>query len=284
MLFELATGNLAHRIEPTESKDEIEELNGVLNILGLTLQNTIKNSGYVIPYFNYQSVIQNTFLLSKDYSIKGFNPVALLSLGYTQETLSKMTFDEIIDAYSLEAWHQIKEDIISDEKYQNTIHLILRTATDKLIPFHFTVSRLHPSDDILMSSLSTVLQDTLGDTLGLTKLSPRRKDAVAIQNVYNYILNNLEDPLPSVKELAKKFGSNEFKLKDGFRHFFNTSIYQFYNEERLKKAHNFIQRTDFPLKEIAFMSGFNSYLNFYKAFKKKYKYAPSELSRLNNFE
>ena len=40
-----------------------------------------------------------------------------------------------------------------------------------------------------------------------------------------------------------------------------------------------IQQTKIPLKEIAIMNGFNTYLNFYKAFKKRFKYAPSEVDR-----
>lgn len=109
-----------------------------------------------------------------------------------------------------------------------------------------------------------------------------QSDAVLLQNVYEYILNHLEEPLPSTKELSKMFGTNEFKLKDSFRHFFNTSIYQLYTKERLKNAHQLIQKTTITLKEIAFISGFNDYVNFSKAFKKRYGYSPSELKREYN--
>ena len=107
----------------------------------------------------------------------------------------------------------------------------------------------------------------------------KQADTILIQKVLDYIQNHLEEPLPSTKELSKMFGTNEFKLKEGFRESFNTSIYQFYNNERLKKAHLLIQQTTISLKEIAFMSGFNDYTNFYKAFKKKFNYAPSEIKR-----
>ncbi len=281
MLFELATGNLAYRIEPTEKDDEIDELSSVLNILGLTLQNTIEKSGYVIPYYNYQSVIQNTFILSKDYNIKSFNASVISNLGYSTDTLKEKTFDELITPQSSDIWQSIKQEILNYKEYHSTAQLVLITGNKKLLPLHFTISKLLQSDEILITSVTTVLQDSLVDSFSSNnKPTPRPKDSVIIQNVYNYIINNLEEPLPSVKALAKMFGSNEFKLKEGFRHFFNTSIYQLYNEERLKKAHNLIQQTDLSLKEIAFMSGFNSYLNFYKAFKKRYNYAPSELSRV----
>jgi|SRR6478672_7190170 len=100
-----------------------------------------------------------------------------------------------------------------------------------------------------------------------------------IHKVQDYILNHLEEPLPSSKELSKMFGTNEFTLKENFRKILKTSIYQFYNDERLKKAHFLIQQTVIPLKEIAFLCGFNEYTNFFKAFKKKYNYSPSDVNR-----
>eukprot|EP01137_Pigoraptor_chileana_P012487 Opistho-2@64925 len=105
-----------------------------------------------------------------------------------------------------------------------------------------------------------------------------------IQKVQDYILNNLEEPLPTTKELSKMFGTNEFTLKENFRNILKTSIYQFYNDERLKKAHFLIQQTAIPLKEISFLCGFNDYTNFFKAVKKKYHYTPSDLNRNNSEE
>ncbi|WP_291131206.1 helix-turn-helix domain-containing protein [Flavobacterium sp. UBA7682] len=115
-------------------------------------------------------------------------------------------------------------------------------------------------------------------------LSGNDSATIIIQKVQDYILNNLEEPLPTTKELSKMFGTNEFTLKENFRNILKTSIYQFYNDERLKKAHFLIQQTAIPLKEISFLCGFNDYTNFFKAFKKKYHYTPSDLSRNNSEE
>ena len=100
-----------------------------------------------------------------------------------------------------------------------------------------------------------------------------------VLSVQDYILNHLEEPLPTTKELSKMLGTNEFTLKNSFRNIVKTSIYQFYNDERLKKAHFLIKETAIPLKEIALICGFNDYPNFYKAFKKRYNYPPSEFKR-----
>ncbi|MGV3696970.1 helix-turn-helix domain-containing protein [Flavobacterium sp.] len=103
-----------------------------------------------------------------------------------------------------------------------------------------------------------------------------------IKNVQDYILNHLEEPLPSTKELSEMFGTNEFTLKESFRNFLKTSVYQYYNDERLKKSQNLIQQTNIPLKQIAFLCGFSNYNNFFKAFRKKYLISPSEVNRISN--
>jgi transcriptional regulator GlxA family with amidase domain len=75
------------------------------------------------------------------------------------------------------------------------------------------------------------------------------------------------------------FAIEEHILKNGFRTFFKTSVYNFYQEERLKRANLMIRQTAVSLKEIAYLNGFKGYLNFYKAFKKRFGYKPSDLSR-----
>lgn len=102
---------------------------------------------------------------------------------------------------------------------------------------------------------------------------------VLIQKVQEYILSHLDDDLPSSKELAQMFGTNEFTLKQNFRSLLKTSIYQYYNDERLKKARLLIEHTITPLTKIALLSGFNNYTNFYKAFRKKFNRSPSDIVR-----
>lgn len=97
------------------------------------------------------------------------------------------------------------------------------------------------------------------------------------QLLSDYILLHLEEPLPTIRALSKMFHTNERKLKEGFRALFNTSIYQFYHVERLKKAQLLILRTDKSLKSIACRCGFNTYHNFSTAFKKHFGQSPVTL-------
>jgi AraC-like DNA-binding protein len=97
--------------------------------------------------------------------------------------------------------------------------------------------------------------------------------------VHHYILEHLDEALPTAKVLAMRFGVEEYHLKSLFKAHFGLSMYQFYQTERLKKGYQLILTTQLQLKEIAFQCGFTTYLNFYKAFKKAYGIAPSALLR-----
>ncbi|PKB18057.1 AraC family transcriptional regulator [Flavobacterium sp. 5] len=285
MLFEMATGNLMFRLQQSVPADELDELAAILNSVATEMQSKIVTSGFINLHYSYQNLIQHTCILDNYFTIQGFSSNLPLALGLPSEQLFKKNFDEILAIQIHPLWKSISNQIVDDDSFHSTIQLLFITAENQIIPTFCTVSRVLYSNTIIISSITTHLQDSLSDHTNTINLGlPRPTEAAIIQNVYDYILNNLEDPLPSAKVLAKMFGTNEFRLKDGFRHFFNTSIYQFYTEERLKRAHLLIQQTAIPIKEIAFMCGFNDYTNFYKSFKKRFKYAPSEVKRTSVLE
>ncbi len=72
----------------------------------------------------------------------------------------------------------------------------------------------------------------------------------------------------TIKQLAKIALLNEFKLKNGFRLLFKTSIYSFHTELRIEKAKSMLKETDLLLLDIAFEIGYESVSSFIRAFKK----------------
>jgi AraC-like DNA-binding protein len=283
MLFEMATGNLAFRIIKTDQDDEVGKMSEMLNKLAGEMHDILLQSGYVNPHYSYQNLVQTTFILDDNFLISNFNAHVLQALYYESEELFQVDFGKFIAPQSFSIWNQKKKEASLDDNYHSTVQLIFVTGNNKLLPAFCTISRLRYSDKIIVNSITTILQELLSDPKYVIKINPERQsEAIVMQNLYDYILNHLEEPLPTLKELAVLFDCNEYKLKLGFREFFKTSIYNFYHDERLKRAHLMIQQTKIPLKEIAIMNGFNTYLNFYKAFKKRFKYAPSEVDRSPN--
>lgn len=280
MLFEMATGNFNFRLHSSEADDRLDELARLLNQVAQAMRDTILNANHIIPHYHYQSLVQTTFILQSDFKIDSLSASVSQVLGFQPQMLFKIPFSNLLSIQSIPLWQQIETEVQADANYHNTLQLIFVTPAGTILPTFCTISRLLYSDKIFISSVSTVLQHALADTwLPHTQSQKHTSSANLIQEVHDYILNHLEEPLPSVKQLSRLFGTNEFRIKEGFRQFFNTSVYQFYTEERLKKAHLLIQQTGEPLKNIAFSCGFTDYVNFYKAFKKRFGYPPSQLQR-----
>jgi AraC-like DNA-binding protein len=280
MLFEMATGNLTFRLTISEHDDELDRLSKILNLLAADFHAVILQSGYINSHFSYQNLIQTTFILNNEFLIISFNSEVAETLHYKPDELFEVEFENLIANQSIPVWNDVKQQVILDSNYHNTIQLILITGNKKVLPAFCTISRLLYSDKILISSVTTILNDLIDDAQHSFSVTHFKTDeAVVIQKLYDYILSHLQDPLPTLKELSVLFDTNEYKLKQGFRELFKTSIYNFYHEERLKRAHLMIQQTKIPLKEIALMNGFNTYLNFYKAFKKRFKYTPTDVER-----
>lgn len=112
-------------------------------------------------------------------------------------------------------------------------------------------------------------------------IPPHHNEPTIPQQLHAYILNHLDEPLPSTKALARRFLTNQRKLKEGFKNEYNTSIYNFFNGQRLEKAKIEIIHTHKSIKEIAADHGFNTYHAFYCAFAKYFGHAPTNL-RTNN--
>jgi AraC-like DNA-binding protein len=78
----------------------------------------------------------------------------------------------------------------------------------------------------------------------------------------------------SLMELAKHCHVSSFHFSRIFKSFTRYSPYQYLQLVRLKQA-EILLRTNLPVADIAFSSGFNSVDYFSSAFKKKYKMSPS---------
>ena len=292
MLFEMARGNFSNRIPLSSYDDELETLVVLVNMVAEEMRESIFHAGYVNPHNSYRFITQANLVLDKLLHVKSFNPSLLTMLGYESSELSNQSLGAFLTPDSLEKLDFVKEafhDTISD---QTMIPLQFLTKDQLILNADCSITKLFDRDELILSFVVSVSQNA-NFLLELKNAdeserhpNSRKSDALLIQRVYDYILAHLEEPLPSLKELSKLFGTNEYKLKDGFRHFFKTSIYKFYTVERLKRAYLMIQQTTIPLKNIALMNGFTDYPNFSKSFKKQFGISPNEIARtaLNGIE
>lgn len=84
---------------------------------------------------------------------------------------------------------------------------------------------------------------------------------------------------PTMKALAKQVAMNEFKLKSGFRQYFNVSIFEWLMEQKMQYSRHLILTTDKPIKDVCVMVGYPRTSNFITAFRRTFGMTPGSLRR-----
>lgn len=81
----------------------------------------------------------------------------------------------------------------------------------------------------------------------------------------------------SLIDLAHMVGTNECTLKKGFKELTGSTVFNYWNDLKMKDAYDLILHTDTPIYEIAYQLGYKYPHHFTTAFKKKYAFTPAEL-------
>lgn len=93
------------------------------------------------------------------------------------------------------------------------------------------------------------------------------------------ILNaNLVDP-PSLAELSRQCGLNEYKLKKNFKALYGTTVYGHVNEQRMELAREFLAEGRMNVNEAGWAVGYSNVSHFIAAFRKRFGISPGAFKR-----
>ena len=283
LLFEMATKNNSFVIEDSVQKDEYAIILNSLHTIANELQSLILLSGIYPPYNCLENILQLSFVLNNEFKIQSFSNEVIKTLNYSPNTLIDLAFEKLIALPSIATWEKLLEKSNDTTCFYTTVEIVFLTSDHYFLPLYCTFTRLHLGTFFLITSISLVSAAiNHSNPTNLAQDEKLKTELAILLKLHTYILEHLDEPLPTLKKLAKLVGGEEHTLKTGFRKYYNTSVYRFYHIERLNKALHLVLETRISLKEIAFMCGFSTYLNFYKAFRKHFNYAPSTLSRPSN--
>lgn len=101
-------------------------------------------------------------------------------------------------------------------------------------------------------------------------------DRERILYVRDYLLENIDAP-PTLTELSRKAGLNEYKLKKAFKETFDKTVFEYLSDVRLETAKNDLLENKKTATEIAFGLGYSSLQHFSMAFKKKFGVSPNKM-------
>ncbi|WP_432670299.1 helix-turn-helix transcriptional regulator [Flavobacterium sp. SM2513] len=207
--------------------------------------------------------------------VRTFHPHFALSIGYEDRDLCQCNLAQLLTPESLELFTKVLQSESATPYAVLPIALVFVTAANETVLYYCSVIRVAPTQEVHISSRAVAVSYRPVHPL----LSKKLTGAPRMQAVYDFIVGHLEEPLPSTPAIAQHFGMNTFQLKQEFRAYFKTSIYQLYTDVRLQRAYVLITSNSLSLNSIALESGFPTYLSFYKAFRKKYQCSPTQIAR-----
>jgi AraC family transcriptional regulator len=108
------------------------------------------------------------------------------------------------------------------------------------------------------------------------KFLANEADREKISKAREILLEHIGEPL-TIKELSRKVAINECYLKKGFKEMFGTTIFDFYQGQRMEHARYLLYEKGLSVTEVSIMLGYSSISHFSTAFKKHTGLKPCEL-------
>ncbi|WP_143304453.1 helix-turn-helix domain-containing protein [Chitinophaga vietnamensis] len=129
--------------------------------------------------------------------------------------------------------------------------------------------------ELLLFSSDQFMQNDPDERYGcrfLTHLEDREK----IEKARSILLEQLDAPI-TIRDLARKVAMNECYLKKGFKAMYGTTIYDYFQKERMEKAKGLLYEKGMSVSEVAMLMGYSCISHFSTAFKKHTGLKPCEL-------
>ena len=108
------------------------------------------------------------------------------------------------------------------------------------------------------------------------KFLANEADRDKIVKAREVLIQHIGEPI-TIKELSRKVAMNECYLKKGFKEMFGTTIFDFYQSQRMEHAKYLLYEKGLSVTEVSLLLGYSSISHFSTAFKRHTGLKPCEL-------
>jgi len=183
-------------------------------------------------------------------------------MGYTASNhshLTKYNYFSIINSLSIDSIQfQLIKDLFMHDVYEGALCSLYRES--KLL-------------ELICVTAAKFQKSVLCPLVNFGK-----RDTRALHKARELLLQDITNP-PSLKELANQAGTNEFKLKKGFKQLFGQTVYGMLHEVRLLEARRLIVQDGLGVQEAAQWVGYKSASHFSCIFKRRFGVLPNKLRK-----
>ena len=128
---------------------------------------------------------------------------------------------------------------------------------------------------LLLYSLDCMLGEKEINTISCRFLA-NDEDREKIVKAREILIQHIGEPI-TIKELSRKVAINECYLKKGFKELFGSTIFEFYQSQRMEHAKYLLYEKGLSVTDVSMMLGYSSISHFSTAFKKHTGLKPCEL-------
>ena len=128
---------------------------------------------------------------------------------------------------------------------------------------------------LLLYSLDCMIGEKEIDVINC-KFLANEADREKIIKAREILIQHIGEPI-TIKELSRKVAINECYLKKGFKELFGTTIFDFYQSQRMEHARYLLYEKGLSVTEVSLLLGYSSISHFSTAFKKHTGLKPCEL-------
>lgn len=129
---------------------------------------------------------------------------------------------------------------------------------------------------LLLYSLDCLEEKEIDTTSA--KFLTNEADREKIVKAREVLLQHIGEPI-TIKALSRKVAMNECYLKKGFKEMFGSTIFDFYQSQRMEHAKYLLYEKGLNVTEVSVLLGYSSISHFSTAFKKHTGLKPCELLR-----
>jgi AraC-like DNA-binding protein len=108
------------------------------------------------------------------------------------------------------------------------------------------------------------------------KFLANEADREKISKAREILLQHISEPL-TIKKLSRKVAINECYLKKGFKEMYGTTIFDFFQSQRMEHAKYLLYEKGLSVTDVSLLLGYSSISHFSTAFKKQTGLKPCEL-------
>jgi AraC-like DNA-binding protein len=156
-------------------------------------------------------------------------------------------------------------------KKRATLDALLNHSYTGSLENIFVNAKVH---ELLVYSLEHVVEEK--DAVFSCKFLADERGTESIYQAREFLLQHIGDPI-TIKELSRKVAMNECYLKKGFKEVFGTTIFDFYQQQRMEHAKYLLYEKSLSVTDVSALLGYSSISHFSAAFKKHTGLKPCEL-------